>query len=191
MAKKDTPPVAPVITKLPLPNSENALVIDLPDGQKLVVGKMATGTVIEVATWRGTGRPDSRTTRLMLGVTSQEANADVSTDGEAPASPAKRGPLDQVKAFWNQSLKIFRDLLRKAKPSKSIKVKKVKNSDSKAELESAYSSSSQASDDVQAWLDSISAKSEQKAAKKVILGPSGQKRPVTRKAATKKPSGKR
>ncbi len=91
MAKKITPPVAPVITKLPLPNSENALVIDLPDGQKLVVGKMATGTVIEVATWRGTGRPDSRTTRLMLGVTSQEANAAASADGEVSTTPAKKG----------------------------------------------------------------------------------------------------
>ena len=57
MAKKDNSPVAPVVTTLPLPNSDNAMVIDLPDGQKLFVGKMETGSVIEVATWRGTGRP--------------------------------------------------------------------------------------------------------------------------------------
>ena len=58
----------PEISKLPMAQSDTPLVIDLPDGQKLVVGKMQTGTVIEVATWRGTGRPDSRTNRMMLGV---------------------------------------------------------------------------------------------------------------------------
>jgi len=56
-----TLPLATVDTQAPL-------VIDLPDGQKLVVGHLDPGTVIEVATWRGTGRPDSRTNRLMLGV---------------------------------------------------------------------------------------------------------------------------
>ena len=48
------------------------LVVDLPEGQKLVVGNLDPGTVIEVATWRGTGRPDSRTNRLMLGVSTNE-----------------------------------------------------------------------------------------------------------------------
>lgn len=66
----------PIITKIPLPASDSAMVIDLPDGQKLVVGKMTHGTVIEVATWRGTGRPDSRTNRMMLGLSSSEAEAE-------------------------------------------------------------------------------------------------------------------
>lgn len=48
------------------------LVIDLPDGQKLLVGELPAGSVVEIATWRGTGRPDSRTTRLLLGVTNDE-----------------------------------------------------------------------------------------------------------------------
>ena len=58
------------ISTLPLAtiDTQAPLVIDLPDGQKLVVGNLDPGTVIEVATWRGTGRPDSRTNRLMLGV---------------------------------------------------------------------------------------------------------------------------
>jgi hypothetical protein len=69
MAKKTPAPVAPPkVSQLPLPISDSPLVIDLPDGQKLVIGKMAEGSVIEVATWRGTGRPDSRTSRLMLGM---------------------------------------------------------------------------------------------------------------------------
>ena len=69
-------PVEPTVTRIPLPVSETAMVIDLPDGQKLVVGKMSHGTVIEVATWRGTGRPDSRTNRMMLGLSSSEAEAE-------------------------------------------------------------------------------------------------------------------
>ena len=47
---------------------DGEVVIDLPDGQKLYVSHLPTGTVIEVATWRGTGRPDNSTHRLMLGV---------------------------------------------------------------------------------------------------------------------------
>ena len=66
--KSEAAPASPSVSSLPVPPSDSALVIDLPEGQKLVLGKMAEGTVIEVATWRGTGRPDSRTNRLMLGV---------------------------------------------------------------------------------------------------------------------------
>lgn len=60
--------------ELPLASRESQppLVVDLPDGQKLVVGDLDPGTVIEVATWRGTGRPDSRTNRFMLGVSTNE-----------------------------------------------------------------------------------------------------------------------
>lgn len=47
---------------------DGEVVIDLPDGQKLYVSHLPAGTVIEVATWRGTGRPDNSTHRLMLGV---------------------------------------------------------------------------------------------------------------------------
>lgn len=49
-----------------------SLVVDLPDGQKIIVGELPEGTIIEVATWRGTGRPDSRANRLLLGVGSSQ-----------------------------------------------------------------------------------------------------------------------
>jgi hypothetical protein len=73
MAKKKEVNTAPVISKIPMPISDTPVVIDLPDGQKLVIGRMNDGSVIEVATWRGTGRPDSRTNRLMLGMSSGQA----------------------------------------------------------------------------------------------------------------------
>lgn len=80
-AKKKNIPDKPVVSRVPLPASDSALVIDLPDGQKLVIGKMGQGTVIEVATWRGVGRPDSRTSRMMFGMSTAEI------DAENPTAP--------------------------------------------------------------------------------------------------------
>lgn len=76
-------------SELPLTSRESQppLVVDLPDGQKLVVGNLDPGTVIEVATWRGTGRPDSRTNRFMLGVSSNE-------DEGIPAKRALPKPVE-------------------------------------------------------------------------------------------------
>lgn len=92
MAKKTPAPIAPPkVSQLPLPISDSPLVIDLPDGQKLVIGKMAEGSVIEVATWRGTGRPDSRTSRLMLGMSPGNLADDTSeTTGYAGGQKAKK-----------------------------------------------------------------------------------------------------
>jgi hypothetical protein len=86
---------APVISKIPLPISDSPLVIDLPDGQKLVVGKMIQGSVIEVATWRGTGRPDSRTSRLMLGMSIGDVNPTPEEKAQAASAPAGSAPTIQ------------------------------------------------------------------------------------------------
>ena len=92
MAKKNPAPQAPAkVSQLPLPISDSPLVIDLPDGQKLVIGKMAEGSVIEVATWRGTGRPDSRTSRLMLGMSPGNLSDDAGeTTGYAGGQKEKK-----------------------------------------------------------------------------------------------------
>jgi len=79
----------PVVTSLPISTGDTPLVIDLPDGQKLVVGNLESGTVIEVATWRGTGRPDSRTSRLMLGVSSTDELQDQSQQSADPTQAAE------------------------------------------------------------------------------------------------------
>ncbi len=86
MAKKSQIPPAPEMTALPITNGDSPLVIDLPDGQKLVVGNLAAGSVIEVATWRGTGRPDSRTSRLMLGMSSTTQQPAPAAQGEEKKS---------------------------------------------------------------------------------------------------------
>jgi hypothetical protein len=86
MAKKKQESSEPVISNIPIPTSDNPMVIDLPDGQKIVLGKLSAGTVIEVATWRGTGRPDSRTNRFMLGVSDSSSPAAPTTQAAAPAN---------------------------------------------------------------------------------------------------------
>lgn len=90
MANPEGDKSTPKVSKLPLPISDSPLVIDLPDGQKIVVGKMTQGSVIEVATWRGVGRPDSRTSRLMLGMGSGNVNED--TDGDQSQQPGPARP---------------------------------------------------------------------------------------------------
>ena len=104
MAKKSQVPPAPEVTSLPMGNTDSPLVIDLPDGQKLVVGNLAAGSVIEVATWRGTGRPDSRTSRLMLGMSSAQEKPADAAPGEAKkeSSSSAAKPLAVLRAVTSK-----------------------------------------------------------------------------------------
>jgi hypothetical protein len=88
MAKKNEESKEAKVSSIPIPTSDNPMVIDLPDGQKIVLGKLSPGSVIEVATWRGTGRPDSRTNRFMLGVSDSSTSAAPGAANQASA-PAK------------------------------------------------------------------------------------------------------
>jgi len=117
MAKKNPAPQAPAkVSQLPLPISDSPLVIDLPDGQKLVIGKMAEGSVIEVATWRGTGRPDSRTSRLMLGMSPGNLSDDAGeTTGYAGGQKEKKPEgfakyLDIANSVFKTILKLIMKL---------------------------------------------------------------------------------
>ena len=130
MAKKKPEPQAPAkVSQLPLPISDSPLVIDLPDGQKLVIGKMAEGSVIEVATWRGTGRPDSRTSRLMLGMSPGNLSDDAKeTTGYAGGQREKKPEgfakyLYIVKNSFNTILKFIMKL--PVGKLKSIKLGKI------------------------------------------------------------------
>ena len=105
-AKKDNLPAKPVVSKVPLPISDSALVIDLPDGQKLVIGKMSQGTVIEVATWRGVGRPDSRTNRMMFGMSTAEIEEDDASN-EASTQAAMK-PENLAIRIINYPIAVFR-----------------------------------------------------------------------------------
>ena len=161
MARKDDAPVAPVVTSLPLPSSDSVLVIDLPDGQKLLVGKMSHGTVIEVATWRGTGRPDSRTNRLMLGMSSSESDPTVnSTEAEEDLVIDKRSIR-----YW---IWLVIQISKKIRAVASVNFTKVKGLFTKNSSEADQAVASvNVEDDVQAWLDNIKSKSPNQSSAKV------------------------
>lgn len=93
MVKKKQVSNEPVISNIPIPASDNPMVIDLPDGQKIVLGKLSPGSVIEVATWRGTGRPDSRTNRFMLGVSDATSAAAPTQAAQAQVSAKSKFTL--------------------------------------------------------------------------------------------------
>ena len=40
--------------------------VELPEGHQLIIGELPAGTVVEVATWQGVGRPDDTTNRFLL-----------------------------------------------------------------------------------------------------------------------------
>ena len=179
MAKKTENSSVPVVTSLPLPSSDSVLVIDLPDGQKLLVGKMAAGSVIEVATWRGTGRPDSRTNRLMLGMSNGEVEGTPESDTETAQAVNKLSPQYALYLLRNIVPLIALGLQKIV-----VKVKSFKKSDAAIAPVRAQESS----EEVQEWLNKItqsinqnkgelikSTPKSQKGASKPKKSPSGQK----------------
>ena len=205
---KENAKTAPEMAKLPMGSGEDQpVIIDLPDGQKLVVGNLAHGSVIEVATWRGTGRPDSRTSRLMLGMSSataaEQANSE-SKNSKKKSDDEKPSLIELLIVGSKKIIAITAGSLAKIKKAKPAKLK----IDSESEQNSESSESSKplvtvlqkaepirsASDlEVDEWLNNLIKKTEAKAAK------ASAKTTVTKKTATKnnvrkatpKKSGKR
>ena len=194
---------APKVSKLPLPISDSPLVIDLPDGQKIVVGKMTQGSVIEVATWRGVGRPDSRTSRLMLGV----GNGNVNEDSDSPAtsssqtqSPAKvkqkgfagfvASSQDLIKNFsrinWGATFKaLFSAIIAKGKRKK---IQAPSESQSSSVVPSVTISPVSEDAEIEAWLNKITEKAARETTKSrasSTVKPAAKKAAVTKKAAPK------
>ncbi len=194
MAKKSQVPPAPEMTALPMAGGDSPLVIDLPDGQKLVVGNLAAGSVIEVATWRGTGRPDSRTSRLMLGMSSgasQEKSADT-----APSEEKKSSTSSAATAIG-----AVKGLLSKIKTAAQVKKKSAAEKRESAPLIEKVTPAAKSSDsaEVDDWLNSILEKSAkksaaQKSAENSVEKPAAKKpvkKAVTKSAPKKKPVAKK
>ena len=209
LANQESEKSAPKVSKLPLPISDSPLVIDLPDGQKIVVGKMTQGSVIEVATWRGVGRPDSRTSRLMLGMGSGNVNEDTDGDQSQQPGPARppvsrkpegfAGVVFTVQHFIKNFTRInwsetFKALLQALTSKKSKKVKAPVDSPSEQRqaeqpISPAITVSPVSEDaEIEAWLNKITekasrttSKSTKPAAKKAVA----KKAAVTKKAAPK------
>lgn len=211
MANAEGQQSAPKVSKLPLPISDSPLVIDLPDGQKIVVGKMTQGSVIEVATWRGVGRPDSRTSRLMLGMGTGNVNED--SDQEAaqqnsqqrPAAPRKpkgfAGVIFTIEHFiknfnninWSATFKA----LLASMTSKKAKAPKEPRPAAPAPVAPAAEHDirpsitvSQASEDadIEEWLNKISEKAARSTSS--ASKPAAKKAPAKKTTVTKKATAK-
>lgn len=207
---------APKVSRLPLPISDSPLVIDLPDGQKLVVGKMTQGSVIEVATWRGVGRPDSRTSRLMLGMgngnVNEESEDDESQEGGRARAVRKPEGIagwlftaqnilkNLAHINWMATIQSLINTLSSKKPKK-LKAKNRKVDQTSGETEHTFQPveiPAPVSDDadIEAWLNEISekasrikAKGSKPAAKKSVSKKApAKKSSVTKKAAPKSTS---
>jgi len=149
---------------------------------------MVHGSVIEVATWRGVGRPDSRTSRLMLGMGTGNVNEAEGQNAGGSSTPASPKPPQKPAGFagviftlrrfitnfnrikWGATLKALLASLAAKKP---IKLKKSAQS-AGAEVESQSVTGvtpevtvSRLSDDadIEAWLNSITAKAGRESAK--------------------------
>jgi hypothetical protein len=179
VAKKTDSSAAPVVTSLPLPSSDSVLVIDLPDGQKLLVGKMAAGSVIEVATWRGTGRPDSRTNRLMLGMSNGEVEGATESGEETSVVVNKFSPqyalylvrnIVPLVALGTQKIIAKVKSLRK----KGAAISPIRAQESSEEVQEWLTKITQSINQNQSELNKSNSKS-QKSAQKPKKSPSGQK----------------
>jgi len=209
LANQEGDKSAPKVSKLPLPISDSPLVIDLPDGQKIVVGKMTQGSVIEVATWRGVGRPDSRTSRLMLGMGSGNVNEDSDSESSQQSGPA-RPPVSRkpagfagviftiqhfIKNFnrinWSATAKALISSLssKKSKKSPAPSVTSPEAVASEPRIEPSITVSPASDDaDIEAWLNKISEKAARTTAKS--SKPAAKKSPAKKAAVTKKAAPK-
>ena len=203
MAKKKLEAIEPAISTIPLPTQDTPLVIDLPDGQKLVVGNLPQGTVIEVATWRGTGRPDSRTNRLMLGVSSGESQKEnASSSGAATGEPepsTKNSLLVKLKKVLSsflvkvpktqeiESKNDFKDELESYLEKKSPVVEK-KSLEDEIHFEDDLKTQTE---DIKSWLDQLMNESGKEfaiATENLEVPSPGESRVAVRRVSVRKPS---
>ena len=183
MARKNTDPAQAKVSKIPVELNEAPLVIDLPDGQKIILGKMQNGAVIEVATWHGTGRPDSRTNRFMIGMTNGDSASPApgeskpaeSIEGKKVLSNSAKGALRKADGFLSSAKALMTNLSSPFKNALS-KSKELTPVDTTTELE------------INAWLNSITSEATQKVAAKPAPV---KKKPVKKSAPSKSTPKKR
>ena len=169
----------PTITNIPIALSDNPVVIDLPDGQKLVLGKLSAGSVIEVATWRGTGRPDSRTNRLMLGMSD---TTPISNENTQPVEVKEVKKLSLP--FGSITMPNIGGALVKVKSLKELASSSITSVKKVIEKSRSLTPVETTADlDINAWIEDISREVEAKGAQKRA---SATKKSTPAKRSTKK-----
>lgn len=74
--------------------------VELPEGHQLIIGELPPGTIVEVATWQGTGRPNESTNRFLLsasgsGLQKRGSKSSIEPQGEIapPVTPEEIEPV--------------------------------------------------------------------------------------------------
>ena len=188
MVKKKIALNEPTISKIPIPVTDSPLVIDLPDGQKVVLGKISNGTVIEVATWRGTGRPDSRTTRIMLGMSDgpqesfNSSNSTTDNDSKIERNSNANIRFVSLNKLQNNLSKIFNQI--------NSQIKKIKLPSRKSKNFNVLKPVEQTTEiEIEQWLSNITDELKSKRSPVVTtnsVGPEKKARKSPKKAAVKK-----
>ena len=179
MSRKKVEQSQAKVSKVPVELSDAPLVIDLPDGQKIILGKMQNGAIIEVATWHGTGRPDSRTNRFMIGMTSGDAANPAQIEANSKVDSVKSGEskvnvksaVKKVDGFLSSAKTLITTLSLPFKNALT-KTKELAPVDTTTELE------------INAWLDSITSEATRKATPKTAES----KAKTAQKTRAKKPA---
>ena len=60
------------------------MTVDLPHDQKLTFGNLKPNTIVEIATWQGTGAPNEQSVRMLIGASLQPTDDNVEIVGQVP-----------------------------------------------------------------------------------------------------------
>lgn len=88
--EKESKAVAQVEPVLPVAPNPYAASVELPEGHQLIIGDLPPGTILEVATWEGVGRPDETTKRFLLSSDGPGIRAPIGKPTVAELSPIER-----------------------------------------------------------------------------------------------------
>lgn len=73
------------------------LTIDLPHNQKLTIGQLKPDTIVEIATWKGSGAPDENSVRMLIGASLQNG-AEMAAENEAAAAVVAEAVAEVIEA---------------------------------------------------------------------------------------------
>jgi hypothetical protein len=97
--------------------------VELPEGHQLIIGELPAGTVVEVATWQGVGRPDDTTNRFLLTAdgpglqTRRREEIERAPEPVAPTQPIAEVPIPKSAPKENSEPFLGVTTLEKPEPS--------------------------------------------------------------------------
>jgi hypothetical protein len=68
------------------PNRTPQMSIDLPHNQRIIIGHLDPDTIVEIATWAGSGAPDANAVRMLIGAQLTNTSTEVTVGGPPVAS---------------------------------------------------------------------------------------------------------